>query len=95
MDVADWRKQIDGLDRKLVDLLNQRARAAHEIGKLKRNTNMPIYEPEREKAVHQNMTGANQGPLTDAQLKQIFECMIAIMRDIQKEEILEPSPKPS
>ena len=34
MDIVGWRKQIDELDRKLVALLNQRATAAHEIGKL-------------------------------------------------------------
>ena len=36
MDISDWRKKIDELDRKLVELLSQRAQAAHEIGKLKR-----------------------------------------------------------
>jgi chorismate mutase len=34
MDIADWRRQIDEIDRKLVELISQRARAAHEIGKL-------------------------------------------------------------
>jgi chorismate mutase len=43
MDIADWRKKIDELDRRLVELLNQRAQAAHEIGKRKRDIGMPIY----------------------------------------------------
>jgi len=47
MDIADWRKQIDEIDLRLVELLNQRAKLAQEIGKLKRNTSMPIYEPNR------------------------------------------------
>ena len=51
MDIADWRKKIDDLDRKLVRLLNERAECAHEIGKLKRNSAMPIYEPDREKII--------------------------------------------
>ena len=55
MDIADWRKKIDELDRRLVELLNERAQAAHEIGKLKRNTSMPIYEPEREKKIFENV----------------------------------------
>ena len=63
MDIADWRKRIDELDRKLVELLNERARAAQEIGKLKRNTQIPIYEPEREKIIFENVREANQGPL--------------------------------
>ena len=32
MDIADWRKKIDELDRRLVELLSERARAAVEIG---------------------------------------------------------------
>jgi chorismate mutase len=43
MDIEDWRRKIDELDRKLVSLLSERARAAVEIGKLKLNTSMPIY----------------------------------------------------
>lgn len=63
MDIEDWRKKIDELDRKLVALLSDRARAAVEIGKLKRNTSMPIYEPDRERTVFANVQGANPGPL--------------------------------
>ncbi len=51
MDIADWRKKIDELDRQLVELLSERARAAVEIGRLKRDTSLPIYEPERERIV--------------------------------------------
>jgi chorismate mutase len=55
MDIADWRKKIDELDRKLVALLSERARAAVEIGKLKRDTSLPIYEPDRERIVFANV----------------------------------------
>ena len=47
MDIEDWRQKIDDVDRQLVRLINERARCAHEIGKLKRNSAMPIYEPDR------------------------------------------------
>ena len=62
MDIADWRKKIDELDRKLVELLSERAQAAHEIGKLKKNVVMPIYEPDREHEVFENVQKANKGP---------------------------------
>jgi chorismate mutase len=87
MDIADWRKQIDELDRKLVEMLNQRARAAQEIGRLKRDTQIPIYEPEREKTILENVRKANKGPLPDLELQQIFERVIDIMRRLQKEKI--------
>ena len=50
MDISDWRKKIDELDRRLVELLNERAAAASAIGRLKRNTDLPVYEPDRERA---------------------------------------------
>ena len=87
---ADWRKKIDELDRQLVQLLNARAQAAHEIGKLKRNTSMPIYEPEREKTIFENVRRANQGPLPDGDLRQVYERIIDVMRNIQKSEIVPP-----
>jgi chorismate mutase-like protein len=92
MDISDWRKQIDELDRKLVELLNQRAHAAHEIGKLKRQAGMPIYEPDREQTVFQNARSLNQGPLPDRDLQRIYERIMDIMRQIQQEEIA-PQPQ--
>jgi len=87
MEIADWRNKIDELDRRLVDLLNERAQAAHEIGKLKRNTSMPIYEPEREKRIFENVLRANRGPLPDGELRTVYERIIDVMRNIQKNEI--------
>jgi len=92
MDIADWRKQIDELDGRLVELLNQRARAAQEIGKLKRNTSMPIYEPDREKIIFENVRRANRGPLPDHELRHVYERIIDVMRNIQKMEIVDESP---
>jgi chorismate mutase len=87
MDIADWRKKIDEIDCKLVRLLSDRARAAVEIGRLKRNTSLPIYEPDRERIVFENVQGANHGPLPGRDLVRIYERIIDVMRNIQKEEI--------
>jgi len=92
MDISDWRKKIDELDRKLVDLLNQRAQAAHEIGRLKRDAGMPIYEPDREQAVFDNVRHVNRGPLPAHDLLNIYERIMDIMRQIQREEI---APEPA
>lgn len=88
MDIGDWRTKIDELDRKLVSLLSERARAAVEIGKLKRNTSMPIYEPDRERIVFANVQEANPGPLPGRDLVRIYERIIDVMRNVQKEEIV-------
>jgi len=86
MDIADWRAKIDELDRKLVELLSERARAAHEIGRLKRDTNLPVYEPDRERIVLENVQALNRGPLPQRDVVRIFERIMDVMRNIQKEE---------
>ena len=88
MDIADWRKKIDELDERLVQLLSERARAAVEIGRLKRNTSLPIYEPDRERIVFGNVQRMNQGPLPGRDLVRIFERIMDVMRNIQREEIV-------
>jgi len=87
MDIADWRKKIDELDRRLVELLSERAQAAVEIGRLKRDTSLPIYEPERERIVFENVQRMNRGPLPGQDLVRIFERIMDVMRNIQKEGI--------
>jgi chorismate mutase len=87
MDISDWRNKIDELDRKLAALLNERAAAAVEIGRLKRNTSLPVYEPDREQAVIANVQRSNAGPLSERDLAQIYERIMDVMRSIQKHEI--------
>ena len=92
MDIEDWRRKIDDLDRELVRLINERAQCAHEIGKLKRNSAMPIYEPDREKIIFQNIARSNEGPLSDVQLRQVYERLVDVMRQIQREEMAPEGP---
>jgi chorismate mutase len=85
--LADCRRQIDQLDLKIVDLLNERTAIVHEIGRIKRQFSMPIYEPKREDQVFENVTGHNPGPLDAEALKRIFERIIDEMRTIQQKKM--------
>ncbi len=87
MDIADWRRQIDELDREIVRLISKRAEAAKEIGKLKRTTELPVYEPNRERVVFDNVRSHNPGPLPDIELVHIYERIIDVMRAIQRNEL--------
>ena len=49
--IDDWRSRIDAIDRKLVELLNERAQCAMEIGHLKRSQGVPVYQPDREREI--------------------------------------------
>ena len=88
MDIADWRRKIDELDRQLVSLISQRAQCALEIGRLKRNSDMPVYEPDRERIIFENIARNNGGPLSNIQLRQIFERLVDVMRQIQGDEMV-------
>jgi chorismate mutase len=87
MTLEELRKQIDDLDRQLVELLSERARAALMIGHLKVKTSLPVYEPAREKIIYANVRAANKGPLPDIELTHIYERIIDVMRALQRNEL--------
>ena len=88
--LAEYRDRIDEVDRELLTLLNARTRVVEEIGRVKREARMAIYEPKREDEVFHNVTGNNQGPLTAEAVRRIFERIIDEMRKIQRERMVEP-----
>jgi chorismate mutase len=87
MTIEELRIRIDALDRQLVELLSERARAAQMIGYLKAATSLPVYEPSREKIIYANIRAANQGPLPDIELTHIYERIIDVMRCLQRDEL--------
>jgi len=75
MSLEELRKRIDELDSQLVQLLNERARVVVEIGKLKNETDKPVYAPDREKQVLEKIIQVNTGPLLN-------RTMVAIWREL-------------
>jgi chorismate mutase-like protein len=82
--LARQRAQIDAIDLRLLELLNERTRVVEEIGRIKESLTMPIYEPKREDAVMNNVLSHNHGPLDDAAVRRIFERIVDEMRSLQK-----------
>src|SRR3546814_10976481 len=66
------REQIDLIDQQILDLLNQRARVAQEVGHVKAETNAPVFRPEREAQVLRSAAACNPGPLADQDVQTIF-----------------------
>ena len=60
--LEEYRVLIDDVDRRIVALLNERTQVVEEIGRVKHESEMPIYEPKREEQVFANITGSNAGP---------------------------------
>jgi chorismate mutase-like protein len=82
--IAEYRDQIDDIDRRLVDLLNERTRVVEQLGRVKEELQLPIYEPKREDEVFQNVSNANRGPLSSDALKRLFERIVDEMRTLQR-----------
>jgi len=70
--LAPLRKRIDELDQQIVTLLNERAQVVVEIGKAKQAGAGPVYAPDRERIVLEQVRKYNQGPLPDACLEAIW-----------------------
>jgi chorismate mutase len=83
-ELDDLRKRIDLLDESLVRLLNARAACALEIGRVKREMGVPIYQPERESEVLRNVQSVNTGPLDQAAIKRLFERIIDEARHLER-----------
>lgn len=93
--IEDWRRRINEIDRKLVELLNERSRCAMEIGHIKHEEGIPLYQPDREKEVIANAESQNHGPLPDTAIRRLFERILDEARSVER-HAMEPgdsSPK--
>ena len=82
--IEDWRREINEIDRKLVELLNERSRCAIEIGRLKHAKHLPLYQPEREREVLEGAERANHGPLPDTAIRRLFERILDEARSAER-----------
>jgi chorismate mutase-like protein len=85
--LENCRTRIDEIDRRITDLLNQRARIVESIGDIKQRAEMPVYEPKREDMVYRNITEHNAGPLGADALKRVYERIIDEMRTLQRDRM--------
>ena len=78
--LEEYRKEIDRIDKAIVDYVNERAKIVLEIKRLKKKNNIPLYDAEREEELLDNIAKYNKGPLYNDNVVQIFE---SILRNVQ------------
>jgi chorismate mutase/prephenate dehydratase len=71
-DLGQLRQRIDVLDQQIVELINERAKNAVQIGAIKAREGRKPYAPSREIQVYRKVTGQNRGPLPNDALKSIY-----------------------
>ena len=73
--LAMRRREIDALDAKLLELLNQRAEISLEVGRIKRASGdagaFPVHDPIRERELLARLAEINRGPLASGQIRAI------------------------
>lgn len=81
--LATLRRKIDAADRQILKLVNERASYALEIGKIKQQSDQPVYCPAREQEVLGAVTERNSGPLPDDSVRAIFRELISGSRGLE------------
>jgi chorismate mutase len=94
--VVDLRGRIDQIDDQLMKLLNSRSACAVEIGRIKRQIGMAVYQPEREKWILDRAERNNPGPLDSGAVRRVFERVIDESRRLERlaGEMHDPLPDP-
>jgi len=82
--IDDIRQEIDRLDDELLRIFNRRAGLALKIGEIKKELNLPIYDPTREKRIFDKMKTNNPGPLDNAAIVRLFERVIDESRSLER-----------
>ncbi|MHB1667551.1 prephenate dehydratase [Thiomonas sp.] len=82
-DLTPLRDRIDAIDRQLLELLNQRARHAQDIGQHKHRAGQPVFRPEREREVIAKVLQANAGPLLSDGVTAIWREIMSACRALE------------
>jgi chorismate mutase len=80
--LAAYRHQIDSLDQRIVELIQQRARMVEEVGNIKREARLPVTVPNREQQVIEKAKEfAKGGPLPAEAVGRIYQKLVEEMRN--------------
>ncbi len=83
-----YRNKINVIDRKMVDLLNERAGLVLNVKRLKESENVPLYDAKREEELVENVAKYNKGPLYNDNIIQIFESILRNVQVLEKDDSL-------
>jgi chorismate mutase/prephenate dehydratase len=83
--LSELRELIDEIDKKILNLLNERAKIVLEIKNWKKEKDYPIFDPKREKEILERLIKENEGPLPPEAVYGIFKSIMSYLRGLEKE----------
>ena len=81
--IEEHRKIIDELDEKLLELLNKRSEQSLIIRKLKPIAQTELFDPAREQRIFDKLDDQNKGPMSNADVHEIYETLLKVMKEVQ------------
>ena len=81
MDLSELRQEIDAIDDQLVKLFCQRMAVSAKVADYKRENNLPIFHPGRERAILQKVAdkaGPEMSNYTRVLYSMLFELIMLI-----------------
>lgn len=82
------RQKIDAIDTQILNLLNERAQIAQQVGCIKIKENLAIFRPERETQILNQVINRNIGPLHNFSIQTIFREIMSACRALEKKIIV-------
>ena len=86
--ILTWRKAIDEIDEKILDLINERLSFGGKIGQIKEKNGDPVLDRSRENQILKRLSELNKGPIKQNVLRHIFSEIMAASREIQHPELI-------
>ncbi len=81
--VQRLRDEISALDRSILDAVNRRIDLVASLRRHKQEVGLPFLDPERERALLDDLVSANSGPLSDEGVGELFRELL----DLTKREV--------
>jgi chorismate mutase len=81
--IEELRSRVDEVDRELIRILNERARIVQEIVSIKAEAGKPLFDPKREEEILRRVAEANEGPIYNSSMREIFEIILHRIRDLE------------
>jgi chorismate mutase len=87
VDLDALRQRIDAIDTQILALVAERIQIVLQVGDYKRQRGMPVYDPERERALLDRLSSDPPTPLDGATVRRIFERLVDESRCLEQHHV--------
>lgn len=93
-ELAVQRRRVDGLNQKILKLVQERGEIVLAIADLKRDLGLERFDPRREEDMLRVLLHQNEGPFDAAELREIFAALFRASLELQARRRRRPTRKP-